>query len=49
MIAKKGFGLGTFLDIESAFDNVSFDAISEAINNSLVDPALLPQDGLSAW
>ena len=37
-IAKKGFVLGTFLDIEGAFDNVSFDAISEAINNSPVDP-----------
>ena len=27
----------TFLDKEGAFDNVSFDAISEAINNSPVD------------
>ena len=26
------------MDIEGAFDNVSFDAISEAINNSPVDP-----------
>ena len=36
-MAKKGFVLGTFLDIEGAFDNVSFKAISEAIRNSPVD------------
>ena len=36
-IAKKGFVLGTFLDIEGAFDNVSFKAISETIHNSPVD------------
>ena len=30
-IAKKVYVLGTFLDIERAFDNVSFEAISEAI------------------
>ena len=36
-IAKKGFVLGTFLDIEGAFDNVSFKAISESINSSPVD------------
>ena len=29
--------LGTFLDIEGAFDNVSFKAISDAINSSFVD------------
>ncbi len=36
-IAKKGFVLGTFLDIEGALDNVSFKAISEAINSSPLD------------
>ncbi len=36
-IAKKGHVIGTFLDIEGAFDNVSFKAISEAINASPVD------------
>ena len=36
-IAKKGYVLGTFLDIEGAFDNVSFRAISESINASPVD------------
>ena len=36
-IAKKGYVLGTFLDIEGAFDYVSFKAISEAINSSPVD------------
>ena len=35
-IAKKGYVLGTFLDIEGAFDNVSFKAISDAINSSPV-------------
>ena len=33
-IAKKGYVLGTFLDIEGAFDNVSFKAISDAMNSS---------------
>ena len=36
-IAKKGHVIGTFLDIEGAFDNVSFKAISKAINESPVD------------
>ena len=36
-IARKGYVLGTFLDIEGAFDNVSFSAISTAINKSPVD------------
>ena len=36
-IAKKGYVLGTFLDIEGAFDNVSFKAISEAIDQSPLD------------
>ena len=36
-IAKKGFVMGTFLDIEGAFDNISFDAISRAIKNSPID------------
>ena len=36
-IAKKGYVLGTFLDIEGAFNNVSFKAISDAINSSPVD------------
>ena len=36
-IAKKGYVLGTFIGIEGAFDNVSFKAISDAINSSPVD------------
>ena len=36
-IAKKGYVLGTFLDIEGAFDNVSFSSISEAIYKSPLD------------
>jgi ribonuclease HI len=36
-VAKRGFVLGTFLDVEGAFDNVSFDAISQSIHNSPVD------------
>ena len=38
-IAKKGYVLGTFLDIEGAFDNVSFKAISEAIDQFPLDSA----------
>ena len=38
-IAQKGYALGTFLDIEGAFDNVSFKAVSSAINKSPVDPS----------
>ena len=36
-IARKGYVLGTFLDIEGAFDNVSFKAISDAIDKSPLD------------
>ena len=36
-INKKGYVLGTFLDIEGAFDNVSFDAISRTLNESKLD------------
>ena len=36
-IAKKGYVLGVFLDIEGAFDNVSFNAISEALSATKVD------------
>ena len=36
-ITKKGYVLGTFLDIEGAFNNVSFKALSDAINSSPVD------------
>ena len=36
-IAKKGYVLGTFLDIEGAFDNVSFAAIAEALNKTSID------------
>ena len=36
-IAKKGFVLGTVLDIEGAYDNISFNAITDAINKSPVD------------
>ena len=35
--AKKGFALGTFLDIEGAFDNVSFTAIDKALKDSPLD------------
>ena len=31
-IINKGMALGTFLDIEGAFDNVSFDAIGRALS-----------------
>ena len=36
-IRKKGFVLGTFLDIEGAFDNVSFKAIKTTLQNSKID------------
>ena len=36
-IARKGFVLGVFLDIEGAFDNVSFKAIAESIKATKVD------------
>ena len=39
-ISKKGCVLGTFLDIEGAFDNVSFKAISQAIDQSPLDSAI---------
>ncbi len=32
-ILNQGMALGTFLDIEGAFDNVSFDAISKALDS----------------
>ena len=32
-IARKGYVVGTFLDIEGAFDNVSFQAIQTSLNN----------------
>ena len=38
-IAKKLYVLGTFLDIDGAFDNASFKAISEAIDQSPLDSA----------
>ena len=38
-IAKKGYVLGVFLDIEAAFDNVSFKAIAAAIRKTKLDPA----------
>ena len=38
-IIKKGYVLGVFLDIEGAFDNVSFKAISEAVKATKVDLA----------
>ena len=41
VIAKKGDVLGTFLDIEGAFDNVSFKTISEAIDQSPLDQSPL--------
>ena len=49
-IAKKGYVLGTFLDIEGAFDNVSFKAISEAIDLSTIDLSTHPpQAGSKTW
>ena len=36
-IAKKGFVMGTFLDIEGAFDNISFEAITRAIHKSPIN------------
>ena len=36
-LAKKGYVLGTFLDIVGAFDNVSSKVNSDAINSSPVD------------
>ena len=36
-ITQKGYTLGTFLDIEGAFDNVSFSAISTTLQNSPLD------------
>ena len=36
-IAKKGYVLGSILEIEGTFHKVSFKAISDAINSSLVD------------
>jgi ribonuclease HI len=36
-IANKGYVLGTFLDIEGAFDNVSFEAISNALEDCPID------------
>ena len=32
-ILNQGMALGTFLDIEGAFDNVSFDAIERALDS----------------
>ena len=36
-MAKKGYVLDVFLDIEGAFDDVSFKAISEALSATKVD------------
>ena len=36
-IKKKGYVLGTFLDIEGAFDNISFNAIKTTLQNSKID------------
>ena len=36
-IAKKGFVLGTFLDIEGAFDSISFSTIKKIIEKSKID------------
>ena len=36
-LAKKGFVLGAFLDIEGAFDNLSFSSIKEALHVSPLD------------
>ncbi|KAL5251675.1 hypothetical protein ACHWQZ_G014720 [Mnemiopsis leidyi] len=39
LIAKKGYVLGVFLDMEAAFDNVSFKAIANALSTTKLDPA----------
>ena len=36
-ITTKGYALGTFLDIEGAFDNLPFKAIDNALHNSPLD------------
>lgn len=36
-IAMKGYVLGTFLDIEGAFDNVSFEAVKRALYSTRMD------------
>ena len=36
-IKKKEYVLGTFLDIEGAFDNISFNAIKTTLQNSKID------------
>ena len=35
-VAKKGYVLGVFLDIEAALDNVSFKAIAAAIRKTYI-------------
>ena len=42
-ILNKGMALGTFLDIEGAFDNVSFDAIGRALSCNC------SSDGVNQW
>ncbi len=37
-ILNQGMALGTFLDIEGAFDNVSFEAINRALNSKCESP-----------
>ena len=48
-ISIKGYVLGTFLDIEGAFDSVSFKAISEAIDQSLKLSTQPLQAGSKLW
>ena len=45
-IAKKGFVMGTFLDIEGAFDNISFEAITRAIKKSPIDDTTAGAPGM---
>ena len=40
---NKGMALGTFLDIEGAFDNVSFDSIEKALSKNCKSP------GVNRW
>ena len=40
---NKGMALGTFLDIEGAFDNVSFDSIERALSKNCKSP------GVNRW
>ena len=40
-IINSGLALGTFLDVEGAFDNVAFDAIERALRQKSVSPVVI--------